>query len=66
MEQYFYILFNTEMSAFYLDSQLGLTKDILIAERYDTEAEARSVLEYFEKDYRKIWKVKKVTVSVDL
>jgi len=66
MEQYFYVLFNTEISAFYLDNQLSLTKDILIAERYDTAEDARSALGYFEKDYRKNWKVKKVTVSVEL
>lgn len=66
MEQYFYVLFNTEVLAFYLDNQLRFTKDILVAERYDTDEEAKSVLKYFEKDYRKNWTVKKVTVSVEL
>jgi len=50
--QYFYVLFNKEMSAFYLEDPNGFilySEDLLRAEHYHTEQEAKNILKYFKK-----------------
>lgn len=67
MVQYFYVLFNTDTSSFYVDDPDGFilyTEDLLLAEQYHTEEEARNILKYFKKPEE--WTVKKVTMSIDL
>ena len=67
MVQYFYVLFNKEMSAFYLEDPNGFilySEDLLRAEHYHTEQEAKNILKYFKKPEN--WTVKKVTMSIDL
>lgn len=64
MEQYFYVLFNTTAGAFYIDNQFGFTNNMLLAEQYESREKAEKELKYFREPEN--WKVKKVTVRVEL
>lgn len=67
MIQNFYVLFNKETSAFYVEDPEGFalfSNDLLLAEHYHTEEAARNILKYFtEPDY---WTIKKATISIEL
>lgn len=62
MEQHFYVLFDPDSSAFYQDSQFGMTTDMLRAEHYNSEEDAKNELKYFKDD---IYTVRKVTVKLE-
>lgn len=64
MTQYFYVLYNKIDGTMYIDNQFGYTKDILMAERYDSYNAARDTLKYFENPEE--WKPAIVTVQVTI
>ena len=57
--QYFYVLYNKEEEALYIDNQFVYTKDLLMAEHYNSEEEANNTLKYFADQQN--WEVKLVT-----
>ena len=62
MEQYFWVIFDTNRKIFYQNSQFGYTDDMLLAEQYKSYHAANEKLRYLKKDSLVI---RKVTVTLE-
>lgn len=63
MRQEFWVLFDPVRKVFYMDSWIGITEDMLMAEHYESKEKAEEWLSYYEKPVE--WVVKKVTMILE-